>query len=123
MRHSNHGKPASVLTDHGSWFCTDAVWYRQKDTSAFEKELVRPDTMYLLARMNYPGTDGRLERFHGELQRKLGIFTESDYYTKTVKITDSNLHAGGPFNTESNRDDDVSRVIDWYNNIRPHIRS
>ena len=69
--------------------------------------------------MNHPQTNGKLERFHGELQRKLGVFTESDY-TKTVRVTDSNPHVGSPFNTESNRDD-VSRFIDWYNNIRPHM--
>ena len=116
---SNHGRPASILTDHGSQFYANAGEYKQKGASEFEKELVALDIKHILARVNHPQTNGKLERFHGELQRKLGIFTESDY-TKTVRITDSNPHVGDPFNTESNRDD-VSRFIDWYNNIRPHM--
>ena len=117
---SNHGRPASILTDHSSQFYANAGEYKQKGASEFEKELVRLDIKHILARVNHPQTNGKLERFHGELQCKLGIFTESDY-TKTVRITDSNPHVGSPFNTESNRDDDVSRFIDWYNNIRPHM--
>ena len=93
---SNHGSPASILTDHGSQFYANAGEYKQKGASEFEKELVRLDIKHILARVNHPQTNGKLERFHGELQRKLGIFTESDY-TKTVRVTDSNPHAGSPF--------------------------
>ena len=83
--------------------------------------MVRLDIRHMLARVNHPQTNGKLERFCGELQRRLGIFIESDY-TKTVRVTDSNPHAGSLFNMESNRDD-VSRFIDWYNNniIRSHM--
>ena len=73
------------MTDHGSQFYANAGEYRQKGASEFEKELVRLDIKRILARVNHPQTNGKLELFHGELQRKLGIFTESDY-TKTVEL-------------------------------------
>ena len=79
------------MTDHGSQFYANAEEYKQKGTSKFEKELVRLDIRHILARVNHTQTNGKLERFHGKLQCKLGIFTESDYI-KTVRVTDSNPH-------------------------------
>ena len=51
---SNHGSPASILTDHGSQFYANAGEYKQKGASEFEKELVRLDIKHMLARVNHP---------------------------------------------------------------------
>ena len=72
----NHGKPASVLTDHGSQFYANASEIKRKGDSEYEKKLVELDIRHILARVNHPQTNGKLERLHGELQRKLHEFED-----------------------------------------------
>ena len=57
----------------------------------FEQELVRLGIRHILARVNHTQTNGKLERFHGEIQRKL------------------------------NRFEDIHRFVAWWNHIRPHM--
>ncbi len=42
--------------------------------SDFEKELVKLGIIQILAGVRHPQTNGKLERFHGEIQRKLPRF-------------------------------------------------
>ena len=86
-----HGRLASILTDHGTQFYANESEYKRKDASEFEKELVRLDIKHILARVNHPQINGKLERFHGEIQRKQRWF------------------------------DTVDVLIHWYNHIKPHI--
>jgi putative transposase len=85
-----YGKPASILTDHGTQFYAIESEYRKRGATLFEKELVKLDIKHLLARVRHPQTNGKIERFYGEVQRKLKWFK------------------------------DVDEMIQWYNNIRPH---
>lgn len=85
-----HGKPASILTDRGSQFYASESENKKKGISEFEQELVKLEIKHILARVNHPQTNGKLERFHGELQRKLGHFGT------------------------------VDRLVHWWNEVKPH---
>jgi len=106
----NHGKPASILTDHGSQFYANESEVKKKGVSEYEKELVRLDIKHILARVNHPQTNGKIERFHGELQKKLCEFED-------VAGPPGTGCAVGGSKIES---DPIARFIRWYNYRRPH---
>lgn len=87
----NHGRPASVLTDCGSQFYANESEYKTRGATEFEKTLVQLGIRHILARVNHPQTNGKLERFHGEIQRKQKWFSGID------------------------------ELIHWYNHIKPHM--
>ena len=58
----NHGKPASIVTDHGSRFYANAPEAKRKGASDFEKKLVGLGIHQILARVKYPQTNSKLER-------------------------------------------------------------
>ena len=70
----HHGKPVSIMTDHGSQFYANEADARKRGESEFEKKLVELDIKQILARVKHPQTNGKLERIHGEIQRKLPEF-------------------------------------------------
>ena len=116
---SRHGKPASILTDHGSQFYANESETKKKGVSHYEERLVELDIRHILARVNHPQTNGKLERFHGEIQRKLHRF-EASSYGKTVKNTGSGSeHVGGPFCVEPPKKA-IDRFMEWYNYNRAH---
>lgn len=112
-----HGKPASILTDHGSQFYANASEIKKKGESMFEKKLVEFGIRQILARVNHPQTNGKLERLHGEIQRYLHEF-EEESADKTTRGSCGD-HVGGPFHTAP-LTDAVSRFIEWYNLYRAH---
>lgn len=69
-----HGKPASIMTDHDSQFYANEAEAGKRGESEFEKRLVDLGIRQLLARVKHPQTNGKLERIHGEIQRKLPEF-------------------------------------------------
>lgn len=88
---AKHGRPASILTDHGSQFYANKSEYKRKGASRFEQELVRLEIKHIMARVNHPQTNGKLERFHGEIQRKQKWFGTID------------------------------ELVEWYNYTKPHM--
>ena len=70
----NHGKPASLMTDRGSQFYANASEAKKKGASVFEKRLAELGIKQILAGVRHPQTNGKLERLHGEIQRKLPEF-------------------------------------------------
>ena len=86
-----HGRPASILTDHGSQFYANQTEYKKKGVSKFEQELVRLGIKHIMARIRHPQTNGKLERFHCEIQRKQKWF------------------------------DTMDELIHWYNYTKPHM--
>ena len=117
---TNHGKPASIMTDHGSQFYANESDKKNKGTSQFEERLVELDIRQILARVRHPQTNGKLERFHGEIQRKLHRFEESSY-DRTVRHAGSeSAHVGNPFNTEPPKSA-IERFMEWYNYRRAHM--
>jgi putative transposase len=73
-----HGRPASILTDHGSQFYANESEYKTRGATEFEKTLVQLGIKHILARVNHPQTNGKLERFHGEIKRKQKWFGSID---------------------------------------------
>ena len=115
---SSHGKPASVMTDNGPQFYANEKENAARGASQFEKELVALGIKHIRARVNHPQTNGKLERFHGELQRKLPWFIGASAGRAVRQREGSAVHVGGPFCTDKPRDP-VERLVDWYNN-KPH---
>ena len=72
-----HGRPTAVLTDRGSRFYANEAENR-RGASEFEQEMVRPGIRRLLCRASHPQTNGKLERFHGEIDRKMRRFRDID---------------------------------------------
>ena len=62
---ARHGKPASVMTDHGLQFYANEADSRKRGESEFEKRLVEMDIRQILACVKHPQTNGKLERIHG----------------------------------------------------------
>ncbi len=70
------GRPASILTDRGSRFHAGGSEHKKKGASEFEQELVRWEIRHILARVSRPQTNGKLKRFHVEIQRKQKWFSD-----------------------------------------------
>ena len=113
---SRHGRPASVLTGHGPQFYADEKEAAARGEAVFEKELVALGVRHTLARAS-----GKLERFHGELQRRLPNFIGASA-GKTTRAAGSapGGHVGGPFHS-AGPTDPVARLVRWYNHDRAHM--
>ena len=95
----DHGKPASIMTDHGSQFYANEGEVKRKGESEFERRLVELEIRQILARVRHPQTNGKLERLHGEIQRKLPEF-------EAILMRKS---------------DPMDLFMKWYNYDRPHM--
>ena len=115
---ARHGKPASIMTDHGSQFYANETEARKRGESAYEKRLVELGIRHILARVKHPQTNGKLERFHGEIQRKLHRF-EASSHAGAVRNAGSS-HVGDPFHTEPPKPA-LERFMEWYNYSRAHM--
>ena len=87
----------------------------KRGESDFEKKLVEFDIKQVLARIRHPQTNGKLERFHSEIEQHLDSF-EKESATNTVRDMHEEDHVGSPFYTAGAMDP-VSRLVDWYNNL------
>jgi putative transposase len=88
---AKHGKPASILTDRGSQFYASESEVKEKGLTEFELFLIANDIKHIVGRVSHPQTNGKIERIYGEVKRKLHLFK------------------------------DIHELVDWYNNIRPHM--
>ncbi len=87
----NHGKPASILTAHGSPFYAGKAERGRRGGAKFETEMVRMGIRHRLAGAGRPQSHGKISRYHGEIKAKLRLFCGMDDF------------------------------VDWWNNIRPHM--
>ena len=94
-----HGKPASVMTDHGAQFYASKRGSGGSDGSGFEKRLAELDIRQILVGVRHPQTNGKVERLHGEIQRKLHEF-------EAIMMRKSDL---------------MNLFMRWYNYNRPHM--
>ncbi len=116
----NHGIPASsVMSDHGTQFYANEKECMKRGSSEFEKELVSLGINHILSGVRHPQTNGKLERFHGELERKLHFF-EGASTDKAIRNSAGNTHIGNPFNTTPRKDASV-RFVEWHNDVRAHM--
>ena len=113
---SSHGKPASVMTGRGPQSYAGRKDDAASGASHFEKELVALGIRHVLARVGRAQTNGKLGRFHGDLQRKLPWFVAASAGRAVRQREGSAVHVGGPLCTDEPRDP-VERLVDWY---KPH---
>ncbi|MCE2508452.1 MAG: integrase core domain-containing protein [Nitrosopumilaceae archaeon] len=86
------------MTDHGSQFYANEAETRRRGASEFEKRLVDLGIRQILARVKHPQTNSKLERIHGEIQRKLPEF-------EAILMRTS---------------EPIDLFMKWYNYDRPH---
>ena len=112
-----YGKPAQILTDHGSQFYANKKADSERGGSAFEKRLVELDIRQVMARTRHSHTNAKLARFYLEIKQHLKSF-QDESASSTVRGITSDDHVGSPFYTEG-MTDPVKRLVEWYNNL-PH---
>ena len=114
----NYGKPAQILTDHGSQFYSNEKDNAKRGVAVFEAKLVELGIKQVMARIRHPQTNGKLERFHLEIQKHLKSF-EDESASNSVRDVKSDDSVGGPFYT-TGITEPMSRLVKWYNNL-PHM--
>lgn len=115
-----YGAPLSILTDRGSTFYANESAKRDKGKSQFEKRLEDLGIRHIKARTRHPQTNGKLERLHGEMERKLYLFVESSASRTTRSVGGRPSHVGSPFYTTP-ASDPVDRFFHWFNFERPNM--
>jgi putative transposase len=88
---SKYGCPREILTDRGSQFYANEGERREKGVSQFEAYMADHGIKHILARVNHPQTNGKLERFYGVYEQKQHQFKSIDEY------------------------------VQWHNEIKPHL--
>ena len=88
---AKYGKPREILTDHGPQFYANEGERKEKGTSQFEGYLADQGIRHILARVNHPQTNGKLERFYGVYDQKRHQFSSLEEY------------------------------VHWHNEIKPHL--
>ncbi len=69
----NHGKPKAILTDRGAQFYANKSEVKKKGISKFEMRLAELGIKHIRARVGHPQTNGKIERWFGEVQHKLPL--------------------------------------------------
>ena len=92
-------KTPSIMTYRGAQFYSNEKEAAKNGASRFEKRLVELGIRKILAGINHPQTNGKLERLHVEIQRKLPNF-------EAIMMRKSNP---------------IDLFMDWYNDQRPHM--
>jgi len=86
---SEYGIPDEILTDPGTQFV--AAKSREKAKHKFKDFLAENRVRHILARINHPQTNGKIERFFGLMEQKLHLF------------------------------DSVDEFVSWYNYVKLHM--
>ena len=116
---AEYGAPLSILSDHGSTFCDNESGGRARGENRFQTYLEERGIRHILARVNHPQTNGKLERVHGEMERKLHLLMEASA-DLTTRGGGALPHVGGPFHTAPAADY-IDRLIEWFSNERPDM--
>ena len=85
----DYGIPREILTDHGTQFVSARD--REHAQHTFKKFLEQHDIRHIVARVKHPQTNGKIERFYGEVERRISKFGSID------------------------------KIVHWHNVIKPHM--
>jgi len=85
-----HGKPKSILSDHGTTFYAVESVAREKGLTEFEKYLLKNKIRFITGRVDHPQTNGKIEKFFDIFEKKVKFFSSIDEF------------------------------MYWYNHVRPH---
>jgi len=69
-----YGKPASILSDHGSTFYAVESVAREKGLTVFEKHLLKNKIRFITGRVDHPQTNGKIEKFFDIFDKKVKFF-------------------------------------------------
>ncbi len=86
---TDYGAPDEVLTVHGTQFV--AAKNRENAKHKFKKFLDKNGVKHIVARINHPQTNGKIERFFGLVEQKAILFNS------------------------------INELFYWYNYIKPHM--
>ena len=84
-----YGVPREILTDHGTQFVSSRD--RENAHHTFKEFLELNGIKHIVARVKHPQTNGKIERFFGEVERRIGKFGS------------------------------VDRIVEWQNEVKPHM--
>lgn len=98
-----------MTVHHGSQFYANEAEARKRGESTYEKRLAELRIKQILAGVRHPQTNGKLERVHGEVQRKLHTFKDVAAPPGT----------GCPIGGGVIETDPIARFINWYNYETP----
>ena len=84
-----YGVPEAILTDHGTQFTSGKA--KTKENHAFEEFLMKNRVEHILARVRHPQTNGKIERFWGELEKRKNTFAT------------------------------IHEYVAWHNDLKPHM--
>lgn len=91
---STHGKPKAMLTGRDTQFFSSPKLDRKNEGETyFQKFLKANGIKHVLARVNHPQTCGKIERFFGEVKKRVEW---KDFST-------------------------VDEIVKWHNEIKPHM--
>ncbi len=71
---AEHGRPACMMADHGSRSCAEAEAGKRGGAES-GRRLAGLGIRHILAGVGHPQTNGKLERFHGEIRGKIERFS------------------------------------------------
>ena len=86
-----HGKPKAMLTGRDVQFYASGKNGEPASPNGFQHYLSEQGINHILARVNHPQTNGKIERWFGEVKRKIRHFSSLD------------------------------ELVHWYNEIKPHM--
>jgi putative transposase len=89
-----YGKPKAILTGRDVQFYSSDKKGKASGKTLFQLFLETNHIKHVLARVNHPQTCGKIERFFGEVQRRL--YSWNDFQT-------------------------LDEVVEWYNNLLPNM--
>jgi putative transposase len=84
-----YGTPREILTDHGTQFVSARD--REHAQHTFKDFLNQHEIKHIIARVKHPQTNGKIERFFGEVERRIRKFGSID------------------------------KIVHWHNVIKPHM--
>lgn len=91
---STYGKPKALLTGRDAQFyCTNKEG-KAKGKTYFQIFLETNEIQHIVARVNHPQTCGKIERFFGEVKKRITLW--QDFKT-------------------------VDEVVKWHNEVKPHM--
>ena len=115
---ADHGKPSSILSDRGPRFCSSESGGKKRGSSKFETELAALGIRQIPCGAGHPQTNGKLERFHGEVRQWLPTFVEESAEDHQTGLSGRPRGRHLPHGGKARSDDEAHRLVQQ----RPHPR-
>ncbi|MGC8912145.1 MAG: DDE-type integrase/transposase/recombinase [Thermoprotei archaeon] len=77
---AKYGKPASIITDHGTTFYTVESEKREKGLTEFESYLLKNKIRFIVGRVRHPQSNGKIEKFFDIFEKKIRYFSSIDEF-------------------------------------------